>query len=1219
MNVFNLNGVWNLQHQPVDCNTAVGDYPDILEAMVPGDVHLTLMKHGIIKDPLIRDNFRECRQIGELEWIYTKRFNGNFPDHQRHVLCFDGLTYLASVFLNGRCIGKHKNMHRPLRIDISNIVRDKDENLLEVKLQAFDPATLNTPIIKLWANWSDAITNQDYCVKRGASRKAEYTYGWDWTQGLPICGIWRDVFIESIADVKIDTICIRTKNDGSISCSFNVDSILREMVCVKCTLTVRRKGEKEVLAQTCSDINIGPGLISYEMNTQIASPKLWYPSGYGEQPLYEAEIRIELNNSSSFASSVFAFRKVRIKEIQYSEIQGSFHLYINDMQIFAKGANWIPPDIIPARATDEHYQRLFDIAKMANINYLRFWGGGIYERELFYELCDEYGILLWHDLLYGGEEVPEFDPEFRGECLKEAQEIILRLHNHPSIVVWCGSNETDDFHCKSGSQPPKQRPNGLYFGYRLIHDDFPKMFAQYHPEAIYIPSCPTKGEAAPENAKINSQGFGTTHSNIVHQYSSDAEFDSFGVVPSFMNEVYGVSPDPEVSWRRYLNDEDVDRYNNPVLTDHNIMDLQRNDEWCLFFRHLSFHDVSRRFELPVPEIFSYFTEAHCELIKRYTEFLRRNRRYCGGVAYWMYNSAYTMHGWAFVDYFGVPKAALYAARRAFQPILPIIAVYEDRLDLYNANDTMDSGELCLEYHVCKFNGEILYSSKCTMSNVENQSVLAESINYSEISGLLPEECFVWAKISDSSGMSYYNHRFFVSPCSRKIPNATLEIKLHPTDGNAILLKSSGFISNVKLSPCNENIWPDDNYFDLYPDEEKCVRFPEPLDGRLPDVNWINKSRTPYLVASELKIQDEAIWTVEIYNPSASCQQSVIKVESEHILGQEPKKLELMPFEVKTVAFDLIPIPFGDYPANFNITLHVGDQETISSVQLFEAPELKNGVLKIRNTSVDALLIPAMTFWATKETGDSFYETVQELVLPSNETYQFDFSPPNEIIPFSCNLKTGNKTLVRYWDDRISIKSSHLEQIPLDAFDNKHLSVYPCENCGPDLLNNGNGIRIQFPGSKNEATMFLHYSGCRLFLTIFLKNVPFEQPYINERVYLESCIEAIFSYDDSSVYRDYSFASTQEGDQIFLRRGSKGFSRGRRDHLDGELKIHHFPENSITCYRLILDTNKAEMPKLLTRKRFGFSIRFNWKDNSVSLFGNEMQQKGMPTVGIALLR
>lgn len=364
---YNLNGDWRL----------VCDDGRKFPARVPGDVHLDLMRAGVIPDPNIRMNFKECRWIGDHTWSWHRDFPASPAPGKKFELVFDGLAYVAEIFVNGTLADKHKTMHRPCRLDVSKFLKD-GENHLEVRLAPFDPSEADVPLITCpLTGWADAISKPEVCPKRGAGRKAEYTYGWDWAQWLPVCGIWRGCRLECNDFARVCNPYFRTTNEGAVNFTFQLDSVLRNVADAHCTLTIRRNGA--VVAEKSEEIVLGYGVWNYEIETSVSSPELWFPLGYGAQPLYDAELTITADCGSLTQKFRFAFRTVEVEQKVVSEHQEIFRFRINGKSIFAKGDNWIPSDIIPGRITDGLVRQLVSLAADAGINYLRIWGGGCYE------------------------------------------------------------------------------------------------------------------------------------------------------------------------------------------------------------------------------------------------------------------------------------------------------------------------------------------------------------------------------------------------------------------------------------------------------------------------------------------------------------------------------------------------------------------------------------------------------------------------------------------------------------------------------------------------------------------------------------------------------------------------------------------------------------------------------------------------------------------------
>lgn len=1189
--MLDLNGIWDLEYESNGCIRH-------LEADVPGDVLLTLMKNGIIPDPTVRNDFLQCKWVGERSWTYSRTFSGNFPEGQRHVLVFQGLIYKSSVILNGIRLAEHKNMHRSLRIDVSHLLR-QGENHLQVVLEPYDRAELETPVIRLWNGWSGAIADQDFCIKRGAARRADYLTGWDWTQGLPVCGIWRSVFLESTEYFRIADPCLIPRNDGELRCRFRLESVLKEIVTTRCILKIRKKRGENILTRTETGLIVGPGSTDYEIQTHVDSPEFWYPSGYGPQAMYQCEIEIPVRDTSVRQAVSFAFREFAIREDAYTRKQGVFQFIVNGKTVFARGANWIPPDIIPCRATEERYRHLLRLAVLGNLNYLRFWGGGFFEDELFYDLCDEYGIMIWQDLMFGGEEIPEFDPAFRRECLEEIRENVTRLRNHPSIIVWCGSNETDDFFCPDGSHIPPCRPEGKYYGYRLLHQDLPPRMKELVPDGIYIPSCPTRGAFAPPGTGINAWGFGTTHRNFLHQYESDARYDAQNEVPAFINEAYGVSPDSSVTLRRYLSEQDLSSWQNPVFSEHNIMDLQRNDEWSLFFRYLVFHHESRRFDLPVSEVFALFTAAHCELVKRYTEFLRRNLEYAGGIAFWMYNSAYPMSGWSWIDYYGIPKAVFYAAKRAYRPILPIPAVYEDRCEVFLSNLSDYEGDALLETSVLRFDGtkSRLWKTVCRIS--PNRSAAALRIDRKELEDFLPEDSFISAVLT-VHGMRVENHRFFVPPRERRIPDAEVVCCWDGENPAVCTLRSRSFAENVCFPECCETILPEDNAFDLCPGEEKMVRFLSPL-SRKPKVCWTNRNRSPYLVKKEKESDGGYVWHLDVFNPSERKAVLKVRVEAQDVLGDPESEEILQGHETKRISLNLVPRPFREAPCALPLKIHYGNSVLLDRLETNSPVEIRNGDIRLRNPLKVPIPVPASEYCIVRRDRREYHRPIPEKQIAPGGSWNLPLAVPSDSLPFSASLRIGGTIVSAFWDESGAFDRSQLELLPCREFDGV-IPVHPAPRGFPVLTEGPAGIVFQ-PADTMTGRLFLYRSPGRVHLHLFLENVPQEQPFESEDVYRASCVELAFFDHDSKCVRDYSLAGTCRGDQLFLRRGSPGFSKGLRNHLDGELTIRILPEN-VVYYVLVLDTVRAGLEDLFLSGKFFLRLHICWPGHRFFLSGNE---------------
>lgn len=1206
--VCSLDGEWRL----------VCDDGREFAAAVPGDVHLDLMRAGVIADPGIRMNYLDCRWIGEHTWSYHRSFSVSGIAGRKYALVFDGLAYVAEIYVNGRLAGRHKTMHRPCRLEVTGLLHE-GENSLEVRLAPFDPAEKEVPLVTCpVVGWADAIGDPELCAKRGGGRKAEYTYGWDWTQGLPVCGIWRGCRLECNDFVRISEPQIRAAADGAVTCVFQLESVLDEIADGTGTLIVRRGGS--VVAEVCQPLVLGPGVWHCSLDTAVKSPELWYPRGYGEQPLYEAELKIVSRGHEAVKTLRFAFRTVEVEQRVVSERQEVFRLHVNGRKIFAKGCNWIPADILPGRVTAERLRHLLELAAAAGMNYLRIWGGGCYEQDLFYNLCDELGIMVWHDFMFSGSEIADFIPSFHQECLLECETVLKRLRHHPCIVMWCGSNETDGFY---ESACPRKRPEH-YCGWRLFHIDFPELVARFSPGTPYLPSCPSSGLL---RQNPNSPGHGTYHGNFLnHQYASDAEFDAEPSIPAFDNELYGVSGDPEGDWSRYLDPgRDLNSWDNEVFQAHHVLELQRNNEWKLFFENLTFDTWGRRFELPVPQLLGFFNAAHCELVKRYMEVFLRNLDIAGGAVFWMYNNAFPMMGWAMVDYYGTPKDVWYAMKRVCNPRQPVIAVYDDSIDFYLANTSGRKAEGCLSGQIRRFDGTVLAEAAgvCTAEAGESPRLL--SLNRREVTGLIPEECWVYAVWEDMDGTVTRSHRCLTSPRTRRIPNTDVTVRRHPVKAQTWILESPRFASNVTLAPREADNFPDDCCFDLYPGVPHEVSFRHPVER--PELCWENcPDRQPYVCGLE---QDNQKWQVVVYNPLAEPVCVPVSVRAVSCAVQVPETLEVAP--ETAVAFPAViqPDVFQDYPFCLPVDLAIGGERIRTACAAMQPDCMDCGVLTLVNSADTALHYPCVEYSGMRTDGTVYRKSFADVAVKPDSEQVLDFSPPADLLPYSARIADGDGHSFPFWENAVPFERIR-ELMKLDGGAELAIDVLPFAGEEPEPVIEGagrlfqagvNGVSRLIPerGMDGRAELFLFHRGRMLYVDVFTEGIPFRQNSVGNNVWTGTCVELLLGYAGNSVYRDYSLALTPNGPEVFLRRGTPGGEPGLRGD-SCRLQVIGSPAEKLMLYRLRLDTVREGMPELLSGDDFRIGMVLRGLDcDGLRIFNGIGYMEGCVNAAVATIR
>ncbi|MDD5435413.1 MAG: hypothetical protein PH343_08295, partial [Nitrospira sp.] len=431
---LNLNGKWML----LGCSPQSGLSDDIIKpdsgkddwliTEVPGDVNATLLKHKKIPDPHYDTQAQDCYWVTGKEWWYKLVFNALDIGNAKADLCLTGVDGHADIYLNNKHLGEMKNAFRLFRFNVTGLLKPQ-KNILLVRFKSLDQLLGGPRTGKLdrWGNiWGD---------RRAFIRKPQFSFGWDWAPPIPSIGLSGHVWIEHHDEYCLKELSIQTFMNGRVDFSFEVSK------------ETKQSGYSIIVNINAQGLNITKEIKRNTFKSyttlNITNPKLWFPNGYGEQPLYHYSVDLLVHGSIvDRKEGYIGIRESKIIEEPFTPEAGpgfSFGIEINGEPIFCKGANWVPLEIWPVNATEEQYRFYLNKAKEANFNMLRVWGGGIYESEIFYKLCDELGIMVWQDFMFASAGYPV--NLLRDEIIGEANYQIRRLRNHPCIVIWCGCNE----------------------------------------------------------------------------------------------------------------------------------------------------------------------------------------------------------------------------------------------------------------------------------------------------------------------------------------------------------------------------------------------------------------------------------------------------------------------------------------------------------------------------------------------------------------------------------------------------------------------------------------------------------------------------------------------------------------------------------------------------------------------------------------------------------
>ncbi len=616
-----------------------------LPAEIPGSVQTALLALDKIPDPFVADNELRVQWVAERDWEYRLRFEANeAPDNgDKIILTFDGLDTLAEVFINGKQVGSADNMFRRYAWDVTEELVD-DEN--EVRVLLHGPV----PFIRE-QQADEPLIGPTHSLPGGPHiRKAPCQFGWDWGPKLPPVGIWKEVRLESYTAARLDDVHLRQHhNDGEVTLSVNLTvEQWQDAAELKAMLVAKAPdGETHAVDVTLEEH-------AAHLSLDISNPQLWWPNGLGDQPLYDVEARLyagdELCDARTFQ---IGLRTVELRQ-EPDEFGTSFTFVVNGVPIFAKGANWIPADSFPSRLTDAQLEHLIRSAADANMNMLRVWGGGFYEEERFYDLCDSYGILVWQDFIFSCSIYPKNEAFFENVRV-EAIENIRRLRHRASLALWCGNNEMEWGWDSWGWNRPRYQPYKAAYD-RMFHQLLPDLVAAEDPDTVYWPSSPS--------SDLNFVTPNATHAGDTHDWEvwhENRPFQAYREHHSrFVSEFGFQSLPPLETVRTYADEADWN------MTSYIMEHHQRNDAGNgKIINYLTDH-------FQMPKDFAslvYLTQIlQAEAVRTGVEFWRRSKACTSGALYWQLNDCWPVASWASLDYFGRWKALHYAARRFYAPV-----------------------------------------------------------------------------------------------------------------------------------------------------------------------------------------------------------------------------------------------------------------------------------------------------------------------------------------------------------------------------------------------------------------------------------------------------------------------------------------------------------------------------------------------------------------------
>lgn len=796
-----LDGAWAFRNPDEDV---------WMPATVPGCNYTDLLAQGKIPDPFVADHELSVRWVAEKDWEYRREFEADkrLLAHDQVFLECDGLDTIARVYLNGRKVAVTDNMLKAHAFLVTRYLRP---GLNEIRICFQSPM-----------DYIQKKEGKEYVlgVREGVHnapfiRKAPCQFGWDWGPILPPTGIWRSIRLVGRNKGRLVDVHFRQQHrlgKASVGASVEIKRVCTQPLQVRFTLQ-HPGGEKQT-----TEVVLGPRDDRLALPLVVTKPELWWPNGYGAQPLYVA--RVELRTMDGEVLDVWE-KRVGLRTIQLRREKDrfgeSFTFVVNGVPIFAKGANWIPADSFPNRVTRERYGYLLESAARAHMNMIRVWGGGFYEEEQFYDLCDELGLLVWQDFMFACSIYPT-DAAFVENVHQEVVAAVRRLRHRACLALWCGNNEMEQGWVDWGWS--KRAPAKSRHAYdRMFHKLIPHWVELEDPDTDYWPS--SASSARPFKAP-NSEDRGDGHYwGVWHGREPFTAFRKHGF--RFQTEFGFQSLPPFETVKTYAAPEDWN------MTSRIMEHHQRSGAG----NGLIIHYLTQQYRMPKDfEALCYLNQVlQAEGIRYGVEFWRRNCARTSGTIYWQLNDCWPVCSWASIDYFGRWKALHYLARRFFSPVLLSAEEEGTRVSLHLTNDLVKPFEGRVSWRLQTLDGEVLCGEEQDVCGKPGRDTRIRVFNFKrELTAEMRRRAFFVHDLSDDRGRRIsrgmvafcpYKHMEFGDPGLRAEVRDTGEHwEVRVRTG-----KLAKFVEVQLKDQAPDLIWSD-NFFDLPAGEEYLVSCPK---------------------------------------------------------------------------------------------------------------------------------------------------------------------------------------------------------------------------------------------------------------------------------------------------------------------------------------------------------------------------------------------------------
>lgn len=785
MRQLSLNGPWTLDI-PGSAFTAV-------PAEVPGSVYHDLLAAGRIPDPFYRDNETEALKLMEYDFHYSRAFqaDGELLDCGAVLLRCEGLDTLAAVYINGAEAGRADNMHRVWEFDVKDLLREGENN---IAVHFASP----TKFIRESYAADPADGTADAMEGFPSLRKAHCMFGWDWGPRLPDAGIWRDISLLGVDTARIRDVLVKQFHEDGRA-ALEIDTHIARLTDAPAEVRV---------SVTAPDGTVLTGA-GETCQIEVPDPWLWWPAGYGGQPLYRVEAELVSGGTRLDGWS----RRIGLRTMTVSRVKSehgeSFSHCVNGVDVFAMGMDYIPEDNLLPRVTPERTRRLLEDARAANVNTIRVWGGGYYPDDYFYDICDELGLLVWQDFMFACA-VYNLTDAFEETITAEFVDNIRRLRSHPSLALWCGNNEMEQF-AGSGLWIRAMRQKSDYI--KMFQYIIPKVLKAEDPQAFYWPSSPSSGgdfdePGDPSRGDVHDWDVWhglkpfTDYRNYLFSYVSEFGFQSFPCMETIESFTL-----PE--------DRNVFSY---IMEKH-----QRNA--AANGRIVTYLSQNYLYPATLDKLVYASQLLQAQAMQYGVEHWRRNRGRCMGAVIWQLNDCWPVASWAGIDYFGRWKALQYYAKRFFAPVLVScheeglvnqedISVNTEHIDprktarLNVSNETMEAFAGRIDWSLRRPDASVVEEGSFDAAVPALDAVWLPEQDFTKYG---PYDCYYAYRLTDRAGRTVGEGSvLFCAPKHFRFQDPALTVRL---EGNEAVVTASAYARSVEIQ-CGPDILLEDNYFDM---------------------------------------------------------------------------------------------------------------------------------------------------------------------------------------------------------------------------------------------------------------------------------------------------------------------------------------------------------------------------------------------------------------------